>query len=56
MEVGGIEPHSRVVAQELTPYCDHIVTVFLCLFQEQHLLRFEMISRLEAIQVNAGGD
>ena len=24
---GGIEPHARVVAQGLTPYCDHIVTV-----------------------------
>jgi len=29
MEVGGIEPHTRVVAQGLTPCCDHIVTVFL---------------------------
>jgi transposase InsO family protein len=28
MEVGGIEPHARVVAQGLTPYCDQIVTVF----------------------------
>ena len=25
---GGIEPHTRVVAQGLTPYCDHFVTVF----------------------------
>jgi hypothetical protein len=28
MEVGGIEPHTRVVAQGLTPYCDRIVIVF----------------------------
>jgi len=28
MEVGGIEPHTRVAAQGLTPYCDQIVTVF----------------------------
>ena len=27
MEVGGIEPHTRVVAQGFTPYCDQIVTV-----------------------------
>ena len=27
-EVGGIEPHTRVVAQGLTLYCDQIVTVF----------------------------
>ena len=25
---GGGELHTRVVAQGLTPYCDHIVTVF----------------------------
>jgi len=31
MEVGGIEPHTRVVAQGLTPHCDHFVTVFLLL-------------------------
>ena len=24
---GGIEPHTRVVAQGFTPYCDQIVTV-----------------------------
>jgi len=29
MEVGGIEPPTRYVAQGLTPYCDKIVTVFL---------------------------
>lgn len=29
MEVGGIEPHTRVAAHGLTPYCDHIVTVLL---------------------------
>ena len=29
MEVGGIEPHTRIVAQGLTPHCDHIVTTFL---------------------------
>jgi hypothetical protein len=28
LEVGGIEPHTRYVAQGLTPYCDHIVTTF----------------------------
>jgi hypothetical protein len=28
MEVGGIEPHTRVAGQGLRPYCDHIVTVF----------------------------
>ena len=28
MEVGGIEPHTRVVAQRLTPYYDQIVTIF----------------------------
>jgi len=46
VEVGGIEPHTRVVAQGLTPYCDHIVTTFLHLFQEQHLLSLDMIIRL----------
>ena len=42
MEVGGIEPHTRVAAQGLTPYCDRFVTVFSsqcrevleCLFME----------------------
>ena len=29
MGVGGIEPHPRIVAQGLTPYCDHIVIVFV---------------------------
>jgi hypothetical protein len=29
MEVGGIEPHTRVAGQGLTLYCDHFVTVFL---------------------------
>ena len=28
MEVGGIEPPSRVVGQGLTGHCDQIVTVF----------------------------
>jgi len=28
MEVEGIEPHTRVVAQGFTPYCDHFVTTF----------------------------
>jgi len=26
---GRVESHTRVAAQGLTPYCDHIVTVFL---------------------------
>ncbi len=29
MEVGGIEPPTRVVAQGLTGHCDQIVTVFV---------------------------
>jgi hypothetical protein len=29
VEVGGIEPHTRIVAQRFTPYCDYIVTVFM---------------------------
>ena len=28
VEAGGIEPHTRLAAQELTPQCDQIVTVF----------------------------
>jgi len=28
MEVGGIEPHTRVVAKGPTPCCDHFVTAF----------------------------
>lgn len=28
VEVGGIEPPTRVVAQELTGHCDQIVTLF----------------------------
>ena len=27
MEIRGIEPHTRIVAQGVTSYCDHIVTV-----------------------------
>ena len=34
MEAGGIEPHTRVVAQGLTPYCDHIVTTFFSQYRE----------------------
>ncbi len=29
MEVGGIEPHTCVVTQELNPCCDQIVSIFL---------------------------
>jgi len=29
LEVGGIEPPTRIVAQGLTGHCDQIVTVFL---------------------------
>ena len=45
MEVGGIEPHTRVVAQAVTPYCDHIVTVLLDLSEKQpkNKSRFEII-------------
>jgi len=32
MEVGGIEPHTRIAAQGLTGYCDRFVTTF------EHLL------------------
>lgn len=28
VDMGGIEPHTRIVAQGLTPCCDQIVTVF----------------------------
>jgi hypothetical protein len=33
MEVGGIEPPTRVVGQGLTCHCDQIVTVFSIYFR-----------------------
>ena len=39
---GGIEPHTRVVAQGVTPYCDQIVTVFL---RQLAVIRINLLGR-----------
>ena len=44
--------HIPIVTQGLTSHCDRIVTVFLGLFQQQHLLRLDIVSCPEAVEVN----